>query len=171
VRKYIDTINSVKLGTLPGLVTIVNGTAFGVYGTWDKYTLKVHNIQESPKRDSFEVAGTRYTVDYFEVEVELHWRRDGWREAVSDRGISRHVFPGGPDGRGGTFSQTDFPAGVPGVAAILDANLQPIAHPVPLDGAGQPLAAGQPHKFITYGLYPEIDPTYSPHISCALEKR
>lgn len=157
IKPLIDSINSHAVDFESWLLTIYGASIGGLTGDFDAYSLKVATISETPKRESFEISGVRYNVEFFEINTEIHWDKHGWREEVVDRGTLRTANAGDPDGRGGAIYATDVPAGVAITAPILDHDLNPVNHPVLLDGKGLPLDDPTSPKFITYGKYDEID--------------
>ena len=167
---YIDSLNLTTLNWAPELAGTVAGLPWGITRetSYAPYTLKVANITASPRRESFEISDVRYDVEYYEVEVEIHYDRDGWRIEALDRGLHRGAQPGDPDGRGGSLSLTDAPAGVPLIAAIVDNDGLAVNHPVLLNGAGQPLRDLTAPVFITYSQYREQDLSNCEYIRAAL---
>lgn len=153
----VDRVNKFGVDFAPFLRTNYGGVAHGLLGHFTEFTLKVANVDMVPKRDTFTILGFQYVIEYFEINTEVHYDPHGWRDPIVDRGTMRIAEPGGPDGRGGTFSMTDFPAGVPPAAKIIDADGMPVGSPVLLDGAGNPKALAAPPVYITYRKYEEVN--------------
>jgi hypothetical protein len=136
-----------NFGVASALLDLVNKNSatfqpyLNVLGGVAARTLKVSNVQGTPKRENREhpTYGYRVWLDYFELEIEIQYRRDGWRDNVVDRGLRKIVEPGAADGFGGTFSLVDLAAGnIAPNQAIKGPDQQPISGPVLLDGAGNP---------------------------------
>jgi hypothetical protein len=99
------------------------------FKTFAPATLRLAQVQQ-PTR-------TIYGREWYEVTLEFV--EDDFRLYELDRGVSARAKAGDPDGRGGTYSEGDFPEGSSGQRAILDGQGQPIGEPVLLDGQGKPL--------------------------------
>lgn len=96
--------------------------------------------------------------DYdFEVTIELHYKKSGWRVEVVDRGHMTMLEAGDPDGRGGTVSPSDLPAGVLSKKIPVDHDGLSNIGPVLLNGAGKLLPLGDDNVYITYQLYEELN--------------
>lgn len=154
-----------NFGVAQALMDLVNKNAatfqpyLNVLGGVGPRTLKVSNVQGSPRRENREhpTFGYRVWLDYFEIEIEIQYKRDGWRDEVVDRGMRRSVKPGDPDGFGGTISLTDLVDGkVAPNRAIHGVDGMPISGPVLFDGQGDALQATDrtPRK-ITWQKYGE----------------
>lgn len=76
---------------------------------------------------------------YWEVRLEIHWNKKGWKKRVPDMGKVKTVSENGEP------PTTSTPA--VGVMPITDKAGRPVTDDVPLDGNGQPLAHGQPWVF------------------------
>lgn len=123
--------------------------AYGFFSFADKY--KSRFVGASPS-----LQFTPRGLPYWRVTWEFHNHPFGWRPEVLDRGLSALAEHGEPNGMGGQFSPGDFPNGVPPTRRLLDAHSLPIAEPVNLDGAGQPLKDGKPAVYLIYATYEEI---------------
>jgi hypothetical protein len=99
------------------------------FRTFQPSSLRLAQVQQ-PTR-------TIYGRDWYEVTLEFV-EEDLFIYEL-DRGVSARAKAGDPDGRGGTYSEGDFPEGSSGQRAILDGQGQPIGEPVLLDGQGKPL--------------------------------
>jgi hypothetical protein len=92
-------------------------------------TLRLAQVQQ-PTR-------TIYGREWYEVTLEFV--EDEFFIYELDRGVSARAKAGDPDGKGGTYSEGDFPEGSIGQRSILDGQGQPVGEPVLLDGQGKPL--------------------------------
>lgn len=136
----------------------------------DGGTLKLAEVNVQPKRESVEINGVRQMLDYFEITSELHHKPSGWINEVYDIGLNRSAAAGAPDGKGGTISFTDILAGRAPRAPILDPVIgAPIRQPVPLDGEGQPAAAGAAPVVIRWQTLFETTLNTLPYLQGALE--
>ena len=138
-----------------------------IIGSCARLTLKCANVPGHPKRESREHPTLgRVMLDYYEIDVELQYKRDGWRDLVVDRGMRRKAEAGDPDGRGGTISLTDLIGGVPPNAAIVGIDGFPVNGPVLLNGAGEAKdAADRVPIYITWQKYQEITYPADPYLS------
>lgn len=147
-KLWREIYNSQQAGQM---IDLVNKTpckwrsGMNIIGGFAPYTLKVADVRGVNKRDSREVKipGTstkqRVFLEYYEITIELQWRRDGWREKIVDQGFRRIVNAGDDDGHGGTVSLTDLLNGkmapnraIEGLDGIVPKT------PVLLNGAGVP---------------------------------
>ena len=119
----------------PGIVQ----AAFPFTKTFPAETLRLRDVQQ--------VIRTFYGADWYETTLEFV-EDDRFLNEL-DRGVSGRAKPGDPDGRGGTYSQGDFPDGAPQTRELLDADGQPLSDPVLLDGRGRPLDTLSP-GFVVY---------------------
>jgi hypothetical protein len=113
-------------------VYLAPGLAFDVpffNKTFPEKTLRLSSVQQ-PIR-------TIYNRDWYEVTLEFV--EEEFLLYEIDRGVTARAKAGDPDGKGGTFSEGDFPEGSVGQRALLDASGQPITDPVLLNGEGKPL--------------------------------
>lgn len=105
-----------------------------------------------PYQSSFQFANGK---KYWNTTVEVHIHPISWRREFLDEGKYRGVEPGEPDGRGGTFSQTEIMAGMGKKLAIKDKLGNWIKSL--LNGRGQPLPDTEQPVFLKYSVYPEKD--------------
>lgn len=114
----------------------------------------------SPYNCKFKSYSTSFLIDnkikYFRETIELHIHPDGWRRQVLDQGTHRGQNEGDKDNAGNTISASDIGTGWTPYTQIVDAQGVPVASPVALDGAGQPLAAGKPHVYLVYSVEKEL---------------
>jgi hypothetical protein len=131
---YINTWNSGAF-TLVSNVVIYNAITGATqiapvfFKTFQSGTLRLRDVQQ-PTVNIYGQEWFNVTLEFIEEDIYLH---------ELDRGLSARARPGDPDGRGGTYSQGDFPEGSSGQREILDADGQPVSDPVLLDGTGKPL--------------------------------
>lgn len=84
---------------------------------------------------------------YWRVTWELHVNLDTWDLQVADMGFPK-IVAGQPNGRGGTWSQTDAQT-PPGIYhPIVNGNV--VTVPLPLDGQGNLLALDQPTNYLRF---------------------
>lgn len=130
----MDTVNR---------TTVTWATYTKIIGGCGPRTLKCSNVQGSPRRESREYSGSRVWLDYMELDIELQYNRDGWRDSVVDRGMRKIVRPGEDDGYGSTYSLGDLTAGnIAPNRPVTGPDGQPLSGPVLFDGAGNPKQAG-----------------------------
>jgi hypothetical protein len=136
-----------------------------IIGTFGQYTLKVGDIRGNPQRESRELFGVRVMLDYYEIEMEVQYNRDGWREKVVDRGNRRIIQEGQLDGFGGSISMTDIISGKQAPnAVILGKDGHPVASPILLDGAGNALVDNRNPIQITWQKYVELFYSADPYL-------
>jgi hypothetical protein len=131
---YINTWNTGPF-TLQSYVVIYNTISGSpqiapvFFKTFAPSTLRLRDVQQ-PTVNIYGQEWFNVTLEFIEDEIYLH---------ELDRGLSSRAKAGDPDGRGGTYSEGDFPEGSSGHREILDQDGQPVSDPVLLDGKGQPL--------------------------------
>jgi hypothetical protein len=121
--------------TLQSFTAIYNAPNLGpqiaplFFKTFPRATLRLAQVQQ-PTRTIYGREWYDITLEFVEEDLYLY---------ELDRGVSARAKAGDPDGRGGTYSEGDFPEGSSGQRSILDGQGQPIGEPVLLDGQGKPL--------------------------------
>lgn len=151
-------------GVNEGATTWDTGTK--IFGGFGPRTMKVADVQGQPKREFREHGSSRVWLDYMEIDVELQYNRDGWRDQVVDRGLRKAIEPGDADGFGGTFSLVDLLAKkAPPNAAIVGVDGHPLSGPVLLNGAGAPKdASDRTPVLITWQKYREFSFLAHPYL-------
>lgn len=79
-------------------------------------------------------------INYWEIDYRLAYKADGWYEDVANKGTTRILTAGGPDGRGGTnsySSPSEIPAGMPLQVAVKEDDGHTVSKPVWLDKDGE----------------------------------
>jgi hypothetical protein len=130
---YVDTYNSAPFN-LESWVKIYNvigapKIAPVFFKTFPYGTLRLRDVQQ-PTVNIYGQEWFNVTLEFIEEDI-YHYELD--------RGLSARAKAGDPDGRGGTYSEGDFPEGASGQREILDPDGQPVSDPVLLDGTGRPL--------------------------------
>lgn len=141
-------------------------------GTYDEYidTINVDEFAIEKPWYLFSESFAPYTVmmndisaalhfhngfSYWRVMYELYIDPSGWDVELPDRDVVARAMPGDPNGKGGTWSNDDFVAGMPRNRQLLDPNGVPINRPVLLDGDGQPLENQlDPPVYTKWRIYP-----------------
>jgi hypothetical protein len=100
-----------------------------IFKQFPAFTLRLRDVQQ-PTVNIYGQEWFNVTLEFVQDEYFLH---------ELDRGLSARAKAGDPDGRGGTYSEGDFPEGSSGQREILDLDGQPVSDPVLLDGTGKPL--------------------------------
>lgn len=88
-------------------------------------------------------------------DIMLEFLEDDHDHYETDRGLARAAGPGDPDGRGGTFSASDFVDNRTELARITDPDGNPLTEPVLFDGTGKPIVDPKPTDaiFLRWGVY------------------
>lgn len=120
--------------------------------TFPKYTVRVDNIDTQFAVEN----GKPLWIVTFVLLVDYYLT---WRPQILDRGIHARAEAGDPDGVGGIVSASEAVDGKPTMRRLTDVteSEQPLSEPIPLDGCGQPLAAGKPAIYVTWRVYEEAD--------------
>ncbi len=138
----------------------------GIYGNFAEGTLKVASIDAAYRLEHT----ADEEIEFYEVNIEVHWRDTGWREFVVDRGLNIAQKAGEANGRGGVFSADPQPNG--GLSTpIQGADGEPITEPQLLDGNGRTLGAGLDPVYLEYKLYTEIDYATDPFLGAIFVRR
>lgn len=158
-KSTINTVNKFSVTFGRYNVDALGRPKEGIYGNFAEGTLKVASIEGAYRLE--------HTSDeeheYYEINIEIHWRDTGWREFVVDRGLNIAQKAGEANGRGGFFSAGPQPNG--GLSTpIQGADGEPITEPQLLDGDGHTLGAGLDPVYLEYKLYTEIDYATDPFL-------
>jgi hypothetical protein len=76
---------------------------------------------------------------FWKVSVEISINPESWDPYICDMGVDARAIAGDPDGRGGTISASDLPAGAIEHRRLTDPDGIPVSDPVLFNGDGQPL--------------------------------
>jgi hypothetical protein len=122
---------------------------YGFTASCPELTLRIREWSTNLRRQN--------NVDFWETSCTLERKRDTWIEDVVDRGRLKRALAGDPDGRGGSYSSGDIPAGAPAVGGMTGPDEEPITDALLLDGDGQPLNLAMQPLVPVYGRWLAYD--------------
>lgn len=149
-KPYINTFNQTAFALTGLSVNVLSQTQIDYRSrfarTFASKTLRLRDVQMPIVQF--------YGYDWYQVTLEFVEESQIIYEL--DRGFSARARAGDSDGKGGTYSEGDFPEGAVGQRDILDPEGNPISNPVLLNGRGSPLdsSLAREPRYLGWERYP-----------------
>lgn len=152
-QPFINTVNLTDFTLIGVAYNVVTGAVANQTEIFRKSftpgTLRLRDVQ-SPIVQFYNNDWYKVTLDFVEDNKYLY---------ELDRGYTAKAAAGLPDGRGGTFSEGDFPEGSSGQRELTDLDGNSVSDPVFLDGTGQPLQGTEKQQpvFLRWEKYQDAE--------------